>query len=113
MIVKTLSPQGLFVFAREIYNIFYENNSVLEERKERMKIKDLKEEYRGLYNAVIKGIYTEINKGTIWYEKDHIEIDEIKELSIDDLFGLFTEEQIKKWRYIGETRYSQLVSLRG
>ena len=71
-----------------------------------MKIKDLKEEYRGLYNAVVKGIYTEINK-------DHIGIDEIKELSIDDLFGLFTEEQIKKWRGIGESRYSQLVSLRG
>ena len=78
-----------------------------------MKIKDLKEEYRGLYNAVVKGIYMEINKGTTWYEKNHIEIDEIKELSIDDLFGLFTEEQIKKWRCIGETRYSQLVSLRG
>lgn len=71
-----------------------------------MKIKDLKEEYRGLYNAVVKGIYTEINK-------DQIGIDEIRELSIDDLFGLFTEEQIKKWRGIGESRYSQLVSLRG
>lgn len=69
-----------------------------------MKIKDLKEEYRGLYNAVVKGIY---------HENDHIGIDEIKELSIDDLFGLFTEEQIKKWRGIGESRYSQLVSLRG
>ena len=78
-----------------------------------MKIKDLKKEYRRLYNAVLKGIYMEINKGTTWYEKNHIEMDEIKELSIDDLFGLFTEEQIKKWRGLGESTYSQLLSLRG
>lgn len=79
-----------------------------------MKIKDLKtKEYKRLYNALLRGIYMEINKGSIWYEKNHIEMDEVKELSIDDVFGLFSEDQIKRWRGLGSTLYSQLVSLRG
>lgn len=62
----------------------------------------------GLYNSIFRGI---------WYDKyfsglKPVEISkEIGELTVKDIFDLFGEERILKWRYIGPKKMKELKSL--
>lgn len=74
-----------------------------------MKIKDLKENNRRLYNILMRNLfckfYTRFGK--------KISDEEFKELTISDVFDLCTEKDIKSWRGLGSKGYEELLNLRG
>ena len=78
-----------------------------------MKIKDLKKVSTRLYNAVILPVSLNLNRGVFCNDsKRYIDGVEIGELTVNDLFEMFSEKEIKSWRGMGKTSYERLLSLR-
>jgi hypothetical protein len=100
-------------FFRYFYRVFNEERSDI--------MKTLKQLYEAkiispnAYASVVRGVlYDRLGcnrrKDVVRYSDD-LTIDEIRELTVKDIFELFTEEEIRRWAGIGTLTFDKLKSL--
>ncbi len=67
------------------------------------------------YAAVVRGVlYDRLGyncRKDVTRYSDDLTIDEIRELTVKDIFKLFTEEEIRRWAGIGTLTFEKLKSL--